>query len=48
MHTISEIICKIGFTLMFPIIALLDWTISDYPLRDIWRQNIKHYLEIVK
>jgi len=39
---------KITITLLFPIIALLDWTISDYPLRDFWRQNLKHYLDIIR
>ena len=39
---------KIVITVLFPLIALFDWTISNYPLRDIIRQNIKHYRELMQ
>ena len=39
---------KILITVFFPIIALLDWTISNYRLRDIVRQNVKQYRELMR
>jgi len=39
---------KIAITLFFPVIALLDWTISNYPLRDFLRQNLKQYRELMR
>ena len=39
---------KLVITIFFPIIALLDWTISDYPLSDFIRQNLKHYRELMQ
>ena len=41
-------IFKIVITVFFPIIALFDWTISNYPLRDFMRQNMKHYRELMR
>ena len=39
---------KIVITVFFPIIALLDWTISDYPLGDFISQNVKHYKDLMQ
>ena len=39
---------KILVTIFFPVIALLDWTISDYPLRDFWKNNREAYLDFMK
>ena len=36
---------KILVTIFFPIIALIDWTISDYPLSDIFYHNWNEYLD---
>ena len=43
-----KMIFKIVITVFFPIIALLDWTISNYPLSDFIRQNMKHYRELMQ
>ena len=39
---------KILVTIFFPIIALIDWTISDYPLRDFWKNNREGYDDFMK
>ena len=41
-------IFKIVITVFFPLIALFDWTISNYPLSDFIRQNMKHYRELMQ
>jgi hypothetical protein len=39
---------KILVTIFFPVIALLDWTISNYPLRDFWKHNRDAYNDFMK
>lgn len=39
---------KILVTIFFPVIALLDWTISNYPLSDFWKNNRKGYDDFMK
>ena len=41
-------IFKILVTVFFPLIALIDWTISDYPLRDFWKNNWDEYLDFME
>ena len=39
---------KILVTVFFPVIALVDWTISDYPLRDFWKNNQEAYKDFME
>jgi len=39
---------KILVTIFFPVIALIDWTISDYPLCDFWKNNRDAYNDFMK
>ena len=38
---------KVLITVFFPLIALIDWTISNYPLSDFIDINIKLYDEFM-
>jgi|APGre2960657444_1045066.scaffolds.fasta_scaffold106534_3 hypothetical protein len=39
---------KILVTIFFPIIALLDWTFSNYPLSQFWEVNRKEYKDFME
>ena len=39
---------KILVTVFFPVIALVDWTISDYPLSEFWEHNRDGYNDFMK
>lgn len=38
---------KVLITVFFPLIALIDWTISNYPLSEFIDRNIKLYDEFM-
>jgi hypothetical protein len=40
-------IFRILVTIFLPLIALLDWTFSNYPLRDFLSVNWNHYKEFM-
>lgn len=42
-----KIMFKIVVTILFPWIALIDWTISNYPLSEFMGRNIDLYNEFM-
>ena len=38
---------KILVIIFLPVICLLDWTFSDYPLSQFWEQNRKNFREFM-